>query len=157
LQWLIPSVVAAALIVGLVVYVHHETNDVPQEAQVSNPKAIQEENREANILIGQDQAPHVTTLPSGVTPAVGLKQAVVSYMRRQIKIGTIDGPLTSARCTAASGGTAARRAYTCDVVSASVTYPFDGVVASAKQQITYCKRDKPPVPSMNIPVSARCT
>jgi hypothetical protein len=42
------------------------------------------------------------------------------------------------------------------VVVANVSYPFVGVVEPAARRLTYCKRDLPPVPTMNIPVSARC-
>jgi hypothetical protein len=42
------------------------------------------------------------------------------------------------------------------VESAAVSYPFLGVVDLRAKQITYCKRDPPPVPSENIPVSSRC-
>ena len=38
-----------------------------------------------------------------------------------------------------------------------MNYPFDVVVTPANRRLTYCKRDYPPVPSMNIPVTARCT
>jgi hypothetical protein len=39
---------------------------------------------------------------------------------------------------------------------ANVNYPFDAVIEPAVRHLTYCKRDIPPIPSMNIPVSARC-
>ena len=37
-----------------------------------------------------------------------------------------------------------------------MTYPFLGVVDPAARRITYCKRDPPPAPSDNVPVSSRC-
>jgi hypothetical protein len=40
--------------------------------------------------------------------------------------------------------------------AADVNYDFLGVVDVPAHRLTYCKRDEPPVPSMNIPVSRRC-
>ncbi len=61
----------------------------------------------------------------------------------------------------AAGSTAARQVLHCTAVTASsvgkLSYPFDGVVAPTSATITYCQRVQPPVPSMNIPVSRRCT
>ena len=41
--------------------------------------------------------------------------------------------------------------------SGNVNYPFVGVFTEDQAALTYCKRDLPPIPSENIPVSARCT
>lgn len=148
--------VVAALIAALVVYVHHSTDDTPSEAPVTNPKAVAEEHREAAIIVGQDQRPHIVALAAGVAPAAATRDAVTRYMRAQIRSGVIDGRLTRSTC-ARAGGSDARQAWRCTVVVASVSYPFDAVVQPAAERLTYCKRDMPPVPSMNIPVSARCT
>ena len=150
--------VAAALIVALVVWVHHATSDTPSEAPVSNPKAVAEQNREASIVVGQDQQPHVVALAAGAAaaPEAAVRHAVTGYMSAQIGHGWIDGPLMRSSCERA-GGSSARQVWHCTVVAANVNYPFDAVVEPVSRQLTYCKRDLPPVPSMNIPVSARCT
>ena len=147
--------VVAALIAALVVYVHHSTDDTPSEAPVTNPKAVSEEHREAQIIVGQDQRPHVIALAPGAKPAAATRDAVTGYMRTQIRKGVIDGQLTRSTCNRA-GGSDSRQAWHCTVVVASVSYPFDAVVEPAAERLTYCKRDMPPVPSMNIPVSASC-
>jgi hypothetical protein len=46
--------------------------------------------------------------------------------------------------------------YSCVATANDVNYDFLGVVNVPAHQLTYCKRDEPPVPSMNIPVSPRC-
>jgi hypothetical protein len=81
---------------------------------------------------------------------------VAGYMSSQIRIGAIDGPLTRTLCSRV-GGSDARQVWHCTAVAANVTYPFDGVVEPGARRLTYCKRDLPPVPSMNVPVSGRCT
>lgn len=147
--------VVAVLIAALVVWVHHETDDTPMEAPVNNPKAVAEEHREAQIVVGQDQRPHEVALAAGVAPATALTRAVTGYMRSEIRRGLVDGRLSRSSC-ARTGGSGSRQVWHCKVVVASVTYPFDGVVQPAAGRLTYCKRDLPPVPSMNIPVSKRC-
>jgi hypothetical protein len=146
---------AAAVVLALVLLVQHSTNDTPAEAPVNNPKAVAEENREADAVVGQDQRPHVVALAAGADAAVAIKAAVTGYMSTQVRKGWIAGPLMHSGCRRA-GGTATRQVWQCTVVAANVSYPFDGVVEPGSRQLTYCKHDLPPVPSMNIPVSARC-
>ena len=157
LQWLLPFAVATAVVIALVEFVNHQTNNVPAIAAVSSPKAIAEENREDTILVREQQAPHVVKLTPGQSPAQGIHAAVVRYMTHQISIGSMDGPIRSSSCRAA-GGTSSRQSFHCQVTASAqrVTYPFYGVVAPASGVITYCQRVAPPVPSMNVPVSRRC-
>ena len=157
-QWLIPFAVAAAVVVALVEFVNYETNDVSAIAGVTSPKAVREENREDTILVQQLQAPHVLRLASGQSPVAGIHAAVVAYMAHQINIGSMDGPIRSSGCVRA-GGTSGRQVFRCQVTASAqrVTYPFDGVVEPTSRLITFCQRVAPPVPSMNVPVSSRCT
>jgi hypothetical protein len=157
MQFSISFGVAAILIVAIVLYVHHVGNDSSQEAPVTSPKALKEENREANILVRQDQTPHVASLASGVSPSAGLRAAVLKYMNHQISIGVISGPLTKTACAVRRGaGTDAEVALRCVATAANVSYPFYGVVKAQSGQVTYCKKDQPPVPSMNVPLSSKC-
>ncbi len=152
LQWVLPFSIAALLIIALVVFVHHETDDVPQYAN-TNSNAIVEQNREDTIIVRQQQAPRVSRLAAGVSATVGLRDAVDRYMTSQVNHGFMAGPLKGTVCHAV-GGTSTRQVLKCDVTAADVTYPFDGVVAA--RVITYCQRVAPPTPSMNVPVSKRC-
>jgi hypothetical protein len=156
LQWVLPFGVGTALVVGVVLYVNH-ANHMPQIDPVTNPTAIAEQNREDHIIVVQQQAPHVVKLKPGVTASDGLRAAVVGYMTDQISDGAMDGPIKRASCRSVTGGTSARQVLRCDVTTSDLTYPFDGVVQPAAGVITYCQRVQPPVPSMNIPVSKRCT
>jgi hypothetical protein len=140
------------VLVALVLYVDHHNTDSPPS---TNPAAAVQANREAEILVEQDQAPRVVSLPTGVSPQAAMTQTVRTDMKRRIAAGAISGPLQHVGCHRA-GGTGARQAFSCTIVTGSVSYPFLGVVDTTAQRITYCKRDPPPVPSDNIPVSPRC-
>ena len=156
-QWAIPFGVAAVVVLALVLFVDHQTNAVPSIAKVSNKNAIVEQNREASVLVRQQQAPHTAVLKSGQSPTDGLRVAVVHYMNYEIDHGVMDGPVQTSGCMSAAGGTAARVVLHCKVTASNVAYPFFGVVQPGAKAITYCQRVAPPVPSMNIPVSKRCT
>jgi hypothetical protein len=157
LQWVIPFGIAGVLVIAVVVFVQHETNDSPQYA-LPNQNELVQQNREDAELVRQQQAPRVARLVAGVAPTAGLRTAVVRYMNYEVNHGVMDGPVASSSCHPVSGGSdSSRLVLTCSVKAAGVTYPFLGVVQPAVKRITYCQRVAPPVPSMNIPVSKRCT
>lgn len=159
LQWVLPFSVAAAVVLALVVFVQHETNDVPAVASYNSAAAVREQSREDNILVRQQQAPHHAKLKAGEAAAAGLRGSIVAWMNHQINVGAIAGPIRRTSCRPASGSTSGRLVFHCALTASaqSVTYPFDGVVQTAVGAITWCKRVAPPVPSMNVPVSKRCT
>lgn len=159
LQWLLPFSVAAALVAALVIFVNYETNDTPAQANYNSPAAVAEQSREDRILVEQQQAPHRARLKPGRPAAAAARGAVVAYMAHQIARGIFDGPITRASCRPAAGSTSGRQVFHCDVTASAlaVTYPFDGVVQTAAGVITFCQRVAPPLPSMTVPVSKRCT
>ena len=146
-------VVAAGLLAALVLFVENHSSD---STATESPAAALEANREAEILVSQDQAPHVVRLVSGAAPVTALEHAIRAAMARQISYGAISGPLTRSTCTPSRKRATVRRAFRCKAVAADVSYPFLGVVNMRARQITYCKRDPPPVPSQNVPISPRC-
>jgi hypothetical protein len=77
-------------------------------------------------------------------------------MTSLINKGVVDGPLQRTRCRRHGGGSG-RLAFSCVATADNVNYDYVGVVDVSTRQLTYCKRDEPPVPSQNIPVSPRCT
>jgi hypothetical protein len=156
-QWILSLSVAAILVTALVVIVDHGNHAANQPAPPISRAAVTEENREARILVTQDQAPHVAPLPHGVGTASAVAATVQTLIAGEIRRSEIVGPIERSGCRPARGSSPGRLVYGCTVEAASVNYPFDAVVVPAARQITYCKRDQPPVPSMNIPVSTRCT
>jgi hypothetical protein len=162
LQWAIPFGIAAGVVIALVLYVEHQTNDVSPIAGVTSKSALIEENREDTDLVREQQAPHVAKLAPGVAPSAALRAAVVGYMHHEVKLSVMPGPVKSSSCHAVGSGGGgrpdpSRLVIHCDVTAATVTYPFYGVVQPSAKLITYCQRVAPPIPTLNIPVSKRCT
>ena len=158
LQWALPFTVAGVVVGGLVFYVNHQTYDVPQIANVTKPSAIAAQNQQGTVIVRQQQAPHESRLGSGQAPLAGVHAAVLRYMDHEIALGVFDGPVTHSAC-AQTGGSGSRLVFRCTVTATAqvVNYPFDAVADPASGVITYCQRVEPPIPSMNIPVSGRCT
>lgn len=158
-QWVIPFAVATAIVVAVVLFVNHETNGVPAIAAYNSPSAVAEQHREDTILVRQQQAPHVARIRAGETPAVAARRSVVAYLTRLINRGSIDGPIRRVACHPASGSTGARLVFHCDLTASAlmVTYPFYEVVQPSAGRVTYCQRIAPPIPSMTVPLSRRCT
>jgi hypothetical protein len=151
-RWVISLSVSAALLVALVEFVdHHNTDSLATE----NPRAAIRANREAEIIVAQDQAPHVVKLRSGTLPRAALRRTVAAEMARRIAAGQVSGPVQHTTC-ARTGGRAVTPAFRCTVDAAGVNYEFLGVVDVGARRVTYCKRDVPPVPSQSIAVSRRC-
>jgi hypothetical protein len=145
--------VAVVLLVALVVYVDGHNTDSPAS---SDPAAAVRANREAEVLVAQDQAPHVVKLVGGLRPGAALVRVLRADMTRRVSQGQIAGPVQRAACRSTAGAAGPARAFSCTVQAGDVTYPFLGVVDPAARRVTYCKRDPPPAPSDNVPVSRRC-
>jgi hypothetical protein len=151
-KWALSLGVGAVLLVALIIYVdHHNTDSPPSQNLAAQTRA----NQEAALVIERDQAPHAITLRHDATPVKGLIGAVRATMSDLINRGIIDGPLQKVRCTRRGGG-AGTPAFSCVATAADVNYDFLAVANEPAHRLTYCKRDEPPVPSMNIPVSPRC-
>jgi hypothetical protein len=150
-RWTLSLGVAALLAVGLIVFVsHHNGNGLAQES----PKATERLNREAEIVVSQDQAPHVVTLAAG-TPQAAATRAIRHEMTARIAKGQAGAPLQHVRCTALKTRASAT-GYRCRATAAGVAYPYEAVLNRRTLTLTFCKHDAPPAPSMNIPVSRRC-
>jgi hypothetical protein len=152
-RFVLAALVAVGLLVAMVLFVErNNTNANPSLNEASEVQA----NREAEVLVAQDQTPHVVRLAAGAAPAAALERAIHARMAAQVAGGAIAGPLKATRCQPRGPATAAGRPYSCTVLAGGVTYPFLGVVDTRARRVTYCKRDQPPVPSDNVPVSRRC-
>jgi hypothetical protein len=152
-RYVVSLLVAGALLAVLVVFVAGHNTDAPTS---TNEAAAVQANRDAEILISQDQAPRSLRLTPGLAPAAALGKAIHARMAKQIAAGAIDGPLSDVRCRPTGSGAGSRQAFRCTVLAGSVSYPFLGVVDTAARRVTYCKRDPPPVASDSVPISRRC-
>ncbi len=152
-KWVLSFGVGAILLVALIIYVDHNNSDSPPS---ENLAAQTKANREAEAVVATDQAPHVVTIAHGASPRAGFVRTVHTAMETFINKGIIDGTLQRVRCrtTRTSGGSVA---LSCVATANDVNYDFVGVVDRSTRRLTYCKRDEPPVPSQNVPVSPRCT
>lgn len=144
--------VGAIVLLALILFVEH--NNGNGEA-TQNRQALVRANQEAEILVKQDQAPHVLRLTALGAPRTAILHAVRAEVTTLINHGTILGTLQRAGCRR-TGGAADHPAFSCTAVVAGVNYPFLGVVDVPQRTVTYCKRDAPPVPSQDVPVSRRC-
>jgi hypothetical protein len=145
--------VGAILLVALIIFVNHNNTDTNRTLTPSEQAKV---NREAELVVAADQAPHDVALTASEGARDGFVRTVRTEMKSLINKGVIDGSLQRARCTR-HGGTKNRQVFSCVATADNVNYDFVGVVDVAAHQLTWCKRDEPPVPSQNIPVSPRCT
>ena len=152
-RFTISSTIAVVLLVALVVFVNgHNTNS----PALTNATTAVQANREAEVLIAQDQAPHTARLSAVAAPASGLLRVLRAYVSGQIARGAISGPLQRGTCQPTSPPGQTRRAYSCTVLTGSVEYHFVAAVDHGSHRVIYCKRDPPPAPSDVVPVSPRC-
>ncbi|MFZ1996242.1 MAG: hypothetical protein WAU75_19180 [Solirubrobacteraceae bacterium] len=145
--------VGAILLVALIIFVSHNNTDSPRTLTPSEQAKV---NREAALVVAADQAPHIVRLARGETPHAGVLRTIRATMSSLVDKGVIDGPLQRTRCTR-HGGQAGRPAFSCVATAADENYNFVGVVDVPARQLTYCRREPPPVPSEKIPLSPACT
>lgn len=153
-KWAISLLVAGGLIVALVLYVSGHNTDYTPGYPITKKAAV-EANREATVLVKEDQAPRVFTRAAGAPGAQLMARAVRAVMQERIDTNQAGPPLKPARCHAATAADG-RDGYTCTVLAGGIYYDFTGVLVPATHTITICKRDPPPVPSEIVPVSSRC-
>lgn len=150
-RWVLSLGVAALLAVALIVFVsHHNDNLLANES----PEAAERANRESEIVVSQDQAPHVVTIAAG-TPRTAVTRAIRDAMNARIANGLAGAPLQHVSCRT-TVTRASATGYRCRATAAGVGYPYLAVLNRRTHALTFCKHDAPPAPSMNIPVSPRC-
>ena len=153
MRWLLTLLTFAVLIAAVWVFARSGGGAPGRELSVEV-----EANREGQIAIAEDQAPHTSRLRLGSSAGAALKRAIVADVHNRIAHGALTGPLQSVRCTPAGPLAAGRRPFRCSVRSAGIEYPFLGVVNERARLLTWCKRDPPPTSNapLNVPLSSRC-
>jgi hypothetical protein len=150
-RWGICLLIGVAVVVALVAFVSHNNGNGLAHISAKNSAR---EARQAQIIIGQDQAPR-TVHVRGHDAVAALVAGVRHDMRRRIATGNLDGPLRSVRC-GRSGARGGRIGYHCLAEADGVRYPFLAIFTPAAHRAAYCKKDFAPQEGENIPVSARC-
>lgn len=155
-RWLL-TILVFALAGAAIVIVVHDAN-TSNSASRSEASAEAEADREGQIAIRQDEAPHVAPLGAGANARVALEHAIAADARGRIAHGQLTGPLRRVHCAAAGPAHAGRRPFSCTVQSAGIAYPYMAVADEASRRLTWCKVDPPPTPGAppEVPVSASC-
>jgi hypothetical protein len=154
-RWLLTIFSFAVLVLAVVVFVHAHSEGTSAPTK-SEREAEVEANREGNVVIEEDQAPHAVRLVAGTATLTALKRAISDDAHSRIQAGDLTGPFQSVHCEA-KGAAGANRAFRCTVHAAGVVYPYLAVLNERTRQLTWCKVDPPPVSGApEVPVSARC-
>lgn len=155
-RWLLAILGFAILIVAIRILTSGgEGSSSPTQSERA---AEVEANREAQIVIEEDQAPHSAPLRSGIPVRVALELAITTDAHNRILHGELTGPLQSVRCGPPGPLRGGRRALRCSAHANGISYPFVGVVEQRTRRLTWCKVDPPPTGGLTpeIPVSPRC-
>lgn len=154
-RWLLTIFAFAVLTLAAVVFVHAHSEGTSTPTK-SEREAEVEANREGNIVVEEDQAPHTARLGSGVATLTALERAISGDAHGRIRSGNLTGPFQSVHCEA-KGAASTNQAFRCTVHAAGVNYPYVAVFNEHTRQFTWCKIDPPPASGApEVPVSARC-
>jgi len=155
-RWVL-TLVGFAVVGTIAVIVFTNENGKDDGPQPESPAEVREANRESQLVVEQDQAPHTVRLAVGASAQAALTRAIADNMRARIARREIDGPMEGARCApSGSGESATTQGFRCTVTAAHVGYPFAGVVDHRTGAITWCKRDPAPSAQTAVPLSPRC-
>lgn len=159
-RWTI-TIVAFAVGITVVIVVNDSAggSSTPSRSEAAAQAAA---NREGEIAIKQDEAPHEAPLsPAAATGAAAggaLERAIAADVRHRVQHGELTGPLQSVRCKSSAAARSDRTPFSCEVRSAGIDYEFVGVADARTARLTWCKVDPPTTTgeSLEVPVSARC-
>jgi len=146
------AIAATAALLAALVMAENSSNGPARES----PAAEAEANRESQIVVAQDQAPHGARLAAGLGPQVALERAITADASGRIRRQDMTGPLQSVRCAHSGAKRAVREAFSCQVIAGGLRYPFVGIVNRRAGSVVWCKRDPPPAPGFGVAVSPQC-
>ncbi len=154
-RWLLTIFAFAAATLAVVVFVHDHSEGTSAPTK-SEREAEVEANREGNVVIEEDQAPHTARLGAGVATLAALERAISDDAHGRVRSGNLTGPFQSVHC-ATKGAVGANRAFRCTVHAASVAYSYLAVLNTRTRELTWCKVDPPPFSGApEVPLTARC-
>jgi hypothetical protein len=154
-RWLLTifAFAVATFVVVVFVHDHSEGTSAPTKSELG---AEVEANREGDIVVEEDQAPHTAPLHAGAPPLIALERVIASDARDRVAAGDLTSPFQSVHCKV-KGAAGANQAFDCTVHAAGVAYPYLAVFNKRTHQFTWCKVDPPPTGGApEVPVSGRC-
>jgi hypothetical protein len=149
IRWALTLVVFAGLGIGVVAVYRGAT-------RLDTGSGAPEPSVEGQAAVARDQAPQSRPLARAAAPRVALERAIAGDMRSRIRRNEVSRPLERSGCTPAGDRRGSRRAFRCKARTGGLVYPFLGVVDLRARRVTWCKRDPPPSPALDVPVSRRC-
>ncbi len=158
-RWLVTIVVYGVAIAAVVIVIRGGVSGGGGGVTTqSEAKAEAQANHEAQIVIEEDQGPHVATWRSHTPAPIALKDAITGDVNARIATQQLTGPLQSVHCAPSGAASTGRVAYRCTVTTAGIAYPFLAVADRHAGRLTWCKVDPPPSfgGSTTIPISSRC-
>ncbi len=154
-RWLLTIFAFAVLILAAMIVIHDNSEGTSSPTK-SEREAEVEANREGNVVIEEDQAPHTAPLRGGAPPLIALERVIAGDARGRVQAGNLTAPFQGVHCKA-KGAVGPNQTFSCTVHAAGVAYPYLAVFDKRTRQFTWCKVDPPPVSGApEVPVSARC-
>jgi hypothetical protein len=154
-RWVI-TIAGYAIVIGVIVFLVSGGSSSGVSTQ-SEVKAEAQANREADLVIEEEQAPRVAPLSSHTAVPAALMAAITKDVNARIAASQLTGPLQHVRCAPSGASHAGRAPFRCTVTTANIVYPFDAIAELRARQLTWCKVEPPPTTgSGEVPVSPRC-
>jgi hypothetical protein len=153
LRYVLAVTAAAAVLVALVMAENSGNGAAPAR---ENPAAEAEANRESQIVVAQDQAPHAAPLAHRLRPQLAIERAIAADASDRIRHNDMTGPLRRVRCARSGSKRSARQAFSCQAFAGDLRYPFLGVVDLRAGRVIWWKRDPPPAPGFGVATSPPC-
>ena len=115
-----------------------------------------EANREGDIVVEEDQAPHAATLRLACHADSPSKMRSLQTRATGFRAENSADRFRACAATTAGSPSGGRQAFHCTVRSSDIAYRFLAVFDAQTHQLTWCKVDPPANGATAIPVSARC-
>ncbi len=153
-RWLTTICVYVVVVGAVVLVVHDLASERSGAGTKAEASAQAEADKEGQVAIAEDQAPHSAPLARGVPVIESLQRAIAGDVRARIVHGELTGPLQGVHCASRARTTT----FSCTVTSAGIGYEFRAAANAKNATVTWCKVDKAPEgdAALEVPVSPSC-
>ena len=151
-RWVLAVTVFASLGLAAFLFARGRNSTAP----TLDAQGTIEANAVGQIVVRQDQAPHVAGWRADSPAARALRDAIIADVRARIASRDLTGPLGSVSCAPVRRASHQREPFVCSVVSASLAYTFYGVADRGTRTLTWCKQDPVEDAGLAVPLSASC-